>query len=90
MNGNIQLCPFDAEGRGIDDAPSALVWYDSPAAGKQAALELIEKYPAITSVWVRKITDGHMRTVTTISRPEAPTPAPAVPAWQPDLIKEAR
>lgn len=66
----IQLCSFTATGEGID-LPENDRWYGSPKEGKEAARAILNKYPNIASVWVRKVRDAHIRTVAVVQREEA-------------------
>lgn len=64
----VQLCPFTREGVGVE-VPEAETFYPTPAAAKDAARAIIAKYPAVYAVWVRKVRDGKIRTVSTEYRP---------------------
>ena len=64
----IQICAFNHKGQGIDAITETTVFYDSPAAGRAAASAILAKYGEIAAVWVRKINNGHMRTITMVRR----------------------
>ena len=67
MTGNIQLCAYGPDG-GDDTIKECETWYDSPKSGKEMAETILRKYPHLVAVWVRKINDGHMRTVAMIEK----------------------
>ena len=65
----IQLCSYTATGEGID-LPEDDQWFASPQEGKRAARAILDKYPHVASVWVRKVRDAHIRTVAMVQREE--------------------
>ena len=67
MINNIQLCAYGPNG-GDDTIKECEAWYDSPKSGRAMAQSLLTMYPHLVAVWVRKINDGHMRTIAFVEK----------------------